>query len=381
MFDDLDLHALSRRPGVKWSRPAEDVLPAWIAEMDFAPAPVVREALLRCVEDDLGYPAWDQRPDENPIRAAFAERMRERYDCVLDPAHVREFTDINQALQAVLRVATRPGDAVALHTPAYPPFLQTLQDMGRRLLAVPYTPDGAGWSFDHDRLADEVRLTGCRVLLVVNPHNPTGRALRLEELGALAELALREDMLVISDEIHADLVHDPHRHIPFASLGAEVAARTVTLTSASKAFNVPGLRCAVAHIGSAAVREALRSPSHVHGESNTFGVAATVAAWRDGGDWLAQLRPVLARNADQVREELPPGVRYLVPEATFLAWLDCRELALDTDPCSFFLEKARVMLNDGRDFGPGGEGFVRLNFGTSPSLLTEILRRMREAVG
>lgn len=381
MFDDLDVHALSRRPGAKWSRAGQDVLPAWIAETDFATAPAVREALLRCVADDLGYPSWVQRPEENPLRAAFAEWMRKRYDCVFDPAYVREFTHINQALQAVLRVTTRPGDAVALHTPAYPPFLETLQNMGRRLLAVPYTRDADGWSFDPERLAEEVRRTGCRVMLLVNPHNPTGRALRPEELRGLADLALREDLLVISDEIHGDLVHDPHRHIPLASLGPEVAARTVTLTSASKAFNIPGVRCAVAHIGPAEVREALLSPFQLHGEPSNLGVAATVAAWRDDGAWLSQLRTVLARNAVQIREGLPPGVRYAVPDATFLAWLDCRDLDLGTDPYSFFLEKARVMLNDGRGFGPGGEGFVRLNFGTSAPLLAEILRRMREAVG
>jgi cystathionine beta-lyase len=380
-FDDLDVQALSRRPGVKWSRAGRDVLPAWVAEMDFAPAPAVREALLRCVADDLGYPFWVQRPEENPLRAAFAEWMRKRYDCMLDPAYVREFTHVNHALQAILQVATRPGDTVALHTPAYPPFLQTLQNMGRRLLAVPYTRDGDSWSFDAERLADDVRRTGCRVLLLVNPHNPTGRALRSEELRDLADLALREDMLVISDEIHADLVHDPHRHIPTASLGPEVAARTVTLTSASKAFNIPGVRCAVAHIGPAEVREALLTPSQLYGEPGNLGVAATVAAWRDDGAWLSRLRTVLARNSVQVREELPAGVRYVVPDATFLAWLDCRDLDLGTDPCSFFLEKARVMLNDGREFGAEGEGFVRLNFGTSTQLLAEILRRMRTAVG
>ncbi|GGR77728.1 MULTISPECIES: MalY/PatB family protein [Streptomyces] len=379
-FDDLDVRALSRRPGAKWSRAEPDVLPAWIAEMDFPPAPAVREALLRCAEEDLGYPSWDGRPAENPLRTAFAERMRTRHDWRLDPAHIREFTDIDQGLQAVLNVATRPGDGVVVHTPAYPPFLETITSMGRRAHAVPCTPDGDGWTFDADRLDRELRAGGSRLLLLVNPHNPTGRVLGREELRALARLALRHDLLVVADEVHADLVHDPHRHIPFASLADEVAARTVTLTSATKAFNVPGVRCAVAHVGAAGVREALARPTHLYGEPNTFGVAATLAAWRHGEDWLARLRQVLARNAALVRDGLPAGVRYRMPQATFLAWLDCRELGLEPDPYTFFRDEARVLLSDGRAFGPGGEGFVRLNFATSRGILEDILRRIRESL-
>lgn len=380
MFDDLDVRALSRRPGAKWSRAEPDVLPAWIAEMDFPPAPAVREALLRCVEGDLGYPSWDGRAAENPLRTAFAERMRARHGWRLDPAHVREFTDINQGLQAVLNVATRPGDGVVLHTPAYPPFLETIASMGRRPHAVPYTPDGDGWTFDADRLDRELREGDSRVLLLINPHNPTGRVLGREELRALARLALRHDLLVVADEVHSDLVHDPHRHIPFASLADEVAARTVTLTSATKSFNVPGVRCAVAHVGAAGVREALARPTHLYGEPGTFGVAATLAAWRHGEDWLARLRQVLARNAALVRDGLPAGVGYRMPQATFLAWLDCREPGLEPDPYTFFRDKARVLLHDGRAFGPGGEGFVRLNFATSRDILEDILRRIRESL-
>ncbi|GAA2229358.1 MalY/PatB family protein [Streptomyces nogalater] len=380
MFDDLDVRALSRRPGAKWSRAQPGVLPAWIAEMDFPPAPAVREALLRCVEDDLGYPSWDGRAEENPLRTAFAERMRARHGWQPDPAHVREFTDINQGLQAVLNVATRPGDGVVVHTPTYPPFLETIASMGRRTHAVPYTPDGDGWTFDADRLDRELREGTSRVLLLVNPHNPTGRVLDPEELRALARLALRHDLLVVADEVHADLVHEPHRHIPFASLGDEVAARTVTLTSATKTFNVPGVRCAVAHVGAAGVREALARPTHLYGEPNTFGVAATLAAWEQGEAWLAELRQVLARNAALVRGGLPAGVGYRMPQATFLAWLDCREPGLEPDPFTFFRDKARVLLNDGRAFGPGGEGFVRLNFATSRSILEDILRRIRESL-
>ncbi|MEU5083262.1 MULTISPECIES: aminotransferase class I/II-fold pyridoxal phosphate-dependent enzyme [Streptomyces] len=218
------------------------------------------------------------------------------------------------------------------------------------------------------------------MLPLVDPHNPTGGVLGREELRALARLALRHDLLVVADEVHAGLVHDPYRHIPFASLADEVADRTVTLTSATKAFNVPGVRCAVAHVGAAAVREAPTRPTHPHGEPNTFGVAVTLAARRHGEDWPARRRQVLARNAALVRDGLPAGMGYRMPQAAFLAWLDCRAPGLEPDPYTFFQGEARVLLNDGRAFGPGGAGFVRLDFATSRDILEDIPRRIRESL-
>ncbi|GII02892.1 MalY/PatB family protein [Planobispora takensis] len=381
MFDNLDVEELRRRPMVKWADAGPGVLPAWVADMDFHVAAPVREALVREIDTALGYPLWDDRPEANPLRAAFTERMTRLYGFSPDPSHVRVFTELIQALQVVLHVATRPGDAVAMHTPAYPPFLKTLTDMDRRLVPVPMTDDGDGWSFDPDRLAGDVARHGCRALVLVNPHNPTGRVLTRDELGGIAEIAARHDLLVISDEIHSDLVYEPNRHIPFASLGEEAAGRTVTLTSASKAFNLAGLRCSVAHIGDARVREALRAqPPLLFGEVSTLSVLAALAAWRDGDGWLAEARQTLARNRDLVAEALPAGIRHHSPEGTYLAWLDCRELGLGPDPAAFFLDRAGVMLSHGPDFGPGGEGFARLNFATSGPILEEILRRMRKAV-
>ncbi|GLY86747.1 MalY/PatB family protein [Actinoallomurus iriomotensis] len=380
MFDDLDLTELRRRPGVKWSHVAEDVLPAWIADMDFPPPPPVRAALAESLAD-LGYPAWDDHPESNPLRTAYAERMHRRYGLAVDPAHVREFTELIQGLQAILHVATRPGDAVAIHTPTYPPFVETLADMDRRLVPIPMIESAGGWGFDAARLAEDVARYGCRALVLVNPQNPTGRVFRRDELTAIAEVAERHDLLVIADEIHAELVHDPHRHVPFASLGPEAAARTVTLTSATKAFNLAGLRCSVAHVGDRRVREALAAqPPLLFGEVSALGVVATLAAWRDGDDWLAEARATLARNRALVAGALPPGVRHRPPEAGYLAWLDCRDLGTGPDPAAFFLDEARVLLSSGPAFGPGGEGFARLNFATSRPILEDILHRLRDAV-
>ena len=369
MVDDISLEVLSRRPGAKWARAtAAGALAAWIADMDFGvPAPV-RSALIDAVRTDLGYPAWDDRPRENPLVEAFVTRMATRYDYHPDPAHVRIFTEVIQAVQAVLHVATEPGDAVAVHTPGYPPFLETLHQMDRRLIPIPMTQSAAGWAFDIDRLAADLSRHRCRALILVNPQNPTGRVFTRAELTALAGLADRHDLLVIADEILADLTYAPHRHLPFATLAPQ---RTVTLTSASKAFNLAGLRCAVADVAVAPVRRALDAlPPLLLGQPGNLGVTGTIAAWRHGDPWLDDVRATLDGNRRLVAAALPCHL----PEGTYLAWLDTR--ALGPDPAGRILAETGVMLSDGAPFGPGGDGYCRLNFATSRPVLDEILRRL-----
>ncbi|MEQ4720007.1 aminotransferase class I/II-fold pyridoxal phosphate-dependent enzyme [Nonomuraea sp. B19D2] len=332
--------------------------------MDLPTAPEVIEALQRRASGDLGYPAWLDKPTAGPLAEAFAERMTNRYGWPADPSHVRSFNDINQALQVLLQVWTRPGDGVALHTPAYHPFLTTLNVMERPLHPIQVEPDGDSWRFEVPDLA------GCRVLLLVNPHNPTGRAFTREELTALAEQAERHDLLVLADEIHADLTFEPNRHIPFATILPE---RTVTLTSATKAFNLGGIRCSVAHMGHAGVRKALEAqPPFVYGSANLFGVEATVAAWRHGDAWLESTRALLDRNRHTIASRLPSAVGYRIPEATYLAWLHMGRPGV----AEVYEREARVRLVDGSVFGPGGEDYVRLNFATTESILAEILDRM-----
>jgi cystathionine beta-lyase len=385
-FDDLDLDQLRRRPGAKWGVAAPGMLAAWVADMDFPVPPPVREALRRRIDADLGYPLWDSVPEAIPLPEAFAERMAQRYGFTPDPAYVRAFTDVHQALQVVLHLATRPGDPVALHVPAYPPFLETLASMNRPLVPIPMLDTGPGpgkgWRFDADRLADDVARHGCRTLLLVNPQNPTGRAFRRDELLAIADVVRARDLLVVSDEIHADLVYPPGVHIPFASLDPEIAAHTVTVTSATKAFNLAGIRCAVAHIGPEHLQETLAAqPDVLFGEVGVLGVEATLAAWRESDDWLAGVRAVLDRNRRRLVEALPPGIVCRLPEATYLAWLDCTALELGPDPAEFFRKEAGVLLAGGPPFGPGGAGFARLNFATSGPVLEEILTRMNDAAG
>ncbi|MFI7615195.1 MalY/PatB family protein [Nonomuraea terrae] len=357
----------STHDGLKWAAVEPGVIPAWVADMDLPTAPDVVEALRRRAGGDLGYPTWLDKPGAGPLAEAFAERMTARYGWAAGPEHVRSFTDINQALQVLLHLWTAPGDSVALHTPAYHPFLGTLDLMKRPLRPIQMVPDGGTWRFE---VPD---LSGCRVLLLVNPHNPTGRAFTRAELEELAEHAERHDLLVISDEIHADLVYEPHRHIPFATILPE---RTVTLTSATKAFNLGGIRCSVAHLGHPGVRAALEAePPFLYGSANVFGVEATVAAWRHGDAWLADTVALLNRNRHMIAARLPAGVGYRIPEATYLAWLEVGRPGL----AEVLEREARVRLNDGAAFGPGGEHCVRLNFATTEAILAEILDRLARA--
>jgi cystathionine beta-lyase len=388
-LDSLDVERLRRRRGEKWQHYPPDVLPAWVAEMDFPLAAPIRRVLEDALDcDDLGYPI-NPRPEDLP--SVFAERMRERFGWCVDPQRVVVLTDVVQGIYVALDRFTAAGEGVIVQTPVYPPFLHSVRDTGRRLVENPLVevPDPAAaeraarWEIDFDGLRSVVD-AGTRVLLLCHPQNPTGRVFVRSELEALAEWVLREDLIVVSDEIHADLVHAPGEHLPFATLAPEIEARTITLTSATKAFNIPGLRCAVAHCGSAELQQRFESlPRHVRGGIGSLGLAATEAAWSRSQPWLEAVLRHLDRNrsyvADRIAKDLPK-VRFQPPEASYLAWLDCRALDLGPSPQRWFLEHARVALSAGEAFGQPGRGFVRLNFATSRTLLGEILTRMARAL-
>jgi cystathionine beta-lyase len=345
--------------------------------MDFDVPQVVADAIDHTVRHgDLGYPDW---PGGSPLRAAFADRMQERYGWTISPADVREHTDLLQALQLVLHLGTAPGDAVAVQTPNYPPFLATLDAMGRRRVSSPWIRNPTGWAPDIAGLADAVAREHCRALLLVNPHNPTGHAFTRDELTEIAGIARRHDLLVISDEIHAELTYAPHRHIPFASLSDDAAARTVTLTSAGKAFNLAGLRCSVAHFGPQrllALRDA--PPVDLYGTVSTVGVAGSLAVWQHGSEWQDRLMRVLDRNRHEVSAALASwGAEVTaMPEATYLYWFEADVLGLGDDPVDEVLTRARVLLDGGAPFGDDGRRYLRLNFATSGPLLAEILTRL-----
>jgi cystathionine beta-lyase len=383
-FDTLDLAWLRAKRSAKWSRHGTPFA-AWVADMDFPPAPVVLDAIRAAAERaDFGYPEWKGTGFGSPAVEVWADRCDRRYDWMVNPSEVREFCDVVQAVQVMLHLHTNPGEGVVLHTPSYPPLLDAIDTFGLRLVDVPahIGDDTIGddtITYDYDALEDRLQREGATVLLLCHPQNPTGHRFDRAELERLAAIAERFDLLVISDEIHADLTYAPATHVPFASLGPEVAARTVTVHSPSKAFNIAGLRHAVAHIGSARLRERLAAlPNHLLGALNVVAADATVAAWTDGDDWLDAMVEYLDRNrrltAELLAEHLP-AVRYRVPEATYLAWLDCRHCGFDDDPFEVFRGRG-VQLGAGTDYGPGGEGFVRLNMATSGSILAATIAAM-----
>jgi cysteine-S-conjugate beta-lyase len=365
--------------GTKWAYPGPDVLPAWVADMDFAPCPAVTQAITGLLaRGDLGYPDWETAPLAEP----FAARMSRLYSWEPDPGHVRQVNDVIQGFEVTTYLGAQAGAAVATLVPSYPPFLRSIPASGRPLVGIPMEPQGDSWAFDPERLDIDVQRHEAQVLLVVNPHNPTGRVLTRSELEALAEVAVRRDLIIVADEIHAELVYD-RPHVPMATISSEVAGRTVTLTSASKAFNIAGLRTAVVHIGSEELRRRWDAlPSHFFGAPSVVGVEATLAAWRDGDPWLAALRQHLADQRAHLgmRIDDVTGVTCRLPEATYLAWLDCRAARLDgEEAAAFFRRRARVELNAGPDYGPGGDGYARLNFGTGRTILDAVLDRMAAA--
>lgn len=379
---ELTVEELRARRGRKWTQYPADVLPAWVADMDFTVPDVVQQALVRLVEQrDYGYGALE---DYASLAAAFSERMADRFGWQAAAEQVQPVSELIQGMFATVLAFSDPGDGVVVQTPIYPPFLMTIAETGRRLVDNPLRDDGSRFVLDIDGLRGLVD-DGTRILMFCNPHNPTGRVFERAELEAVAALALERDLIVLSDEIHADLIYDRKQHIPFATLGPEVAAHTITMTSATKSYNIPGLRCALMHFGTPALRQRFheRVPERLLGQVCVPGIDATVAAWRQGQPWLdsvlSRLRANRERVAAFVREELP-GVKHYSPESTYLAWLDCRALELPQRPFEFFLEQGRVALLDGADFGAGYGRCVRLNFGTSGPILGEVLERLTNAV-
>lgn len=377
----LSLSQLRARHGKKWQRYGPDVIPAWIADMDFAVAEPVQRAIQRfATEQDYGY--LDRTGDAS-LSSAFAARMRERFGWEIDRERVVTTTELVQSIFAAISVFSEPGDGVVLQLPIYAPFIHAVEETGRRIVANPLLDDGTRFTMDVEGFQQALD-PRTKLLIFCNPHNPSGRVFDRDELLALGQAAVERDLVIISDEIHADLIYPGRQHIPLASLNPEIAARTITITSATKGFNIAGLRCAVMHFGSADLESRFFAaiPREVMGRASSIGVDATIAAWRYGQPWLDAVMTQLHHNRDFIAEYLRaelPDVRYYRPEGTYLAWLDCASLGLPTSPFQFFLEQARVAFSPGGDFGPQGEQCVRLNFATSPDLLREILDRMTAA--
>jgi cystathionine beta-lyase len=379
-LDDLDIETLKSQVSEKWNTYPADVLPAWVAQMDFPLAEPIRAILKDALErNDVGYPIG---LSATGLPEVFAERMADRFGWQADAGFAEVITDVVQGIYVAIEVLSEPGDGVIVQTPIYPPFLNAVKDTKRRLVENRLVDGPNGWEIDFSGLRAGIDAR-TKILLLCNPHNPTGRVFRREELEQLAEIVCDHDLVVVADEVHADLVFDGRSHIPIASLNDDIAARTITLTSATKAFNIPGLRCAIAHFGSERLRKRYRSiPRHVRGGIGLLGIYATMAAWQESQDWLDTVRDYLQANRDFVAEFVGarlPNIVHHPCEATYLAWLDCSAVDLPSSPSRTILKEQRLALNEGRTFGAGYEKFTRLNFATSRQILAEILERIEKA--
>jgi cystathionine beta-lyase len=373
------LAELRRRRSAKWRMFPDDVLPLFVAEMDYDLAPPVAAVLHDAVRrGDTGYPV--AAPGLGEAYAGFAAR---RWGWAVDPAQVTAVTDVGVGVVEMLRVLARPGDAVVISPPVYPPFFEWVPETGNRILEVPLTCDESGYRLDLAAL-EAAFATHPAAYVLCNPHNPVGRVHTADELAALVRLARLHQVTIISDEIHAPLALPGATFTPLLAVpgAAEVA---VAVVSASKAFNLAGLKCAAVVTASRrmaqAVERVLFAPDDRVGH---FGVLASIAAFTDGDPWLASLLTTLdarrSQLADLLRTHLP-AIRWTPPQATYLSWLDCSHLGPDDEPRDLFLDKARVALEPGTRFGAAGAGHVRLNFATSPEILTEAVTRMAAATG
>jgi cystathionine beta-lyase len=350
--------------------------------MDFPLAAPIERVLRQAVDRwDVGYPI---APKDTGVREAFVERMESRFGWSIEPSRVEVLSEVVQGLYVALCAFAEPGQGAVVQTPIYAPFLGALRETDRRLVESRLAPGATQWEVDWDGLEAAID-PETRVLLFCNPHNPTGRVFARAELERLAEVVLRHDLVVVSDEIHADLVFDGRRHVPFATVGPEVAERTVTLTSASKAFNIAGLRCALAHFGSPGLQRRFGAvfPRHVRGGLGILGLYATIAAWQEGQPWLDEVVAYLQANRDYLGDALAerfPGITGLPAQGTYMTFLDCSALELGPSPAEHFYRAGRVALSDGKVFGAGFEQYVRLNFATSRAILDQVLDRMATAL-
>lgn len=380
----FDFDTVPQRLGTdsqKWQKYAgRDILPLWVADMDFKSSPTIIDAVRRRVDDGIfGY----ARPVKSTVDAV-VNAMARNYGWTIDPAWIVWLPGLVVGLNVTAQAFAQPGDEVLSLSPVYPPFMTAPKNSGRVSTTVPFVLQNGAWTIDWAALERAVT-PKTKLFFLCNPHNPLARVWRREELVRLAEFCLKHNLILCSDEIHCDLILDPVLpHIPTGTLGAEIAQRTITLMAPSKTYNVPGLGTSIAIIPDAALRaQFVRATTGIVAEVNILGFTACEAAYRDSEPWRQALLAYLRGNRDYlldfVQRELP-GVKVAAPiEATYLAWLDVSALKL-ADPIAHF-EKHGVGLSDGAYFGAPKGSHVRINFGCPRATLSEALRRMKAALG
>lgn len=377
----LPLAELRERSSEKWREYPADVLPLFVAETDFPLAPAISMALQRAVEiGDTGYVA-----SRTPLAESFAAFAVRRYGWEPDPTRTRSTADVSMGIVEILRRVTQPGERVVVTPPVYPPFYDLVAEAGAEVERVPLRDTGTGWQLDLDGIRAAFD-DGATAILLCNPHNPTGTVHDRESLSALAELADEFGVAVVSDEIHAPLAQPGTGFTPFLAVSDAAQRVGYAVVSASKAFNLAGLKCALMVAADEETSAVLRGlPVEVEWRTGQFGLLAAVAAFSEESDpWLDGLLRTLDQNRVLLEDLLAarlPGARYRIPDAGYLAWIDLSALEWGENPARRILKDARVALHFGPAFGAEGAGHVRLNFGTSPEILTEAIERIATLVG
>jgi cystathionine beta-lyase len=366
------------RQSYKWRKYDPDVLPAHVADMDFDPADPILDVIRGFLDrGDLGYNFF-QIPT---MFQTYADWQSDHHQWQPDVALMRSFCSVLHAVELSIWARTEPGDGVILFTPSYHPFFDSIIGGGRRCVEVPLDP--SGWRIDADRLEAAIDDT-TRIILFCQPHNPTGRIFDADELAIVADAADRHDLMVISDEIWGDFIHDGS-HRPLARADDRFAGRLVTMGSASKSFNIAGLHCAVAHIDDQVLRRRFdEMPPRALGMSTPMSFAAAITAWTQCSEWLDGVAKEITERRNHLAARLAteaPSIGFDAPEATYLAWLDFSDTALAGDPAGHLLDTARLGIDPGINFGPQSTSFARLNFATTREFLDDAIDRIISVAG
>jgi cysteine-S-conjugate beta-lyase len=373
---------------VKWNNYPADVLPMWVADMDFSSPPEIIEALIRRARHGVfGYPVGigDNYKELEELKETIQERLAAHYNWQVEPADLVFLPGVARGFNMACHMFAGESGSVLVETPMYPPILEAPSNAGLSRRDVELVQNSQGeyltnWEDFASALDGQARL-----FILCNPHNPVGRVFTPEELERKAAACLDAGVVICSDEIHCDLVYSGQQHVPIASLSPEIADNCITLMAPTKTFNIPGLQFSFAIVQNRELRKRfIKTEKGLVGWVNLMGLAAALAAYRDCHAWLDELIPYLESNRDFLSTYLQaelPEIKMTSPQGTYLAWLDCRNAGLDgKNPCQYFLENGKVAFNDGGTFGKGGAGFVRLNFGCPRSLLEEGLERLKSAL-
>lgn len=363
----------------KWDSRAADILPMWVADMDFQSPPAVIEALRRRVDHGIyGY----SFPPESCYEAII-DWFRRRHGWEIKREWITFSPGVVPGLNMLIRCLTRPGDKVIVQRPVYYPFFAAIENNGCHILNNPLKYDSGRYTMDFEDLEQKVQDPRAKVLILCSPHNPVGRVWTKEELTRLGKICLENDVIVISDEIHCDLVYKKYKHTCFASICEEFLANSITCFAPSKTFNLAGLETSVIVIPNPKLRQEFQNVV-LPRTPNLFGTVALEAAYRHGEDWLDQLLDYIEENLRFLKEYLAtriPRIKVIEPEGTYLAWLDCRDLGMDAQSLEkFMLEKAKIWLDEGYIFGPEGQGFERINLACPRAILREALERLERAI-